>query len=214
MFRARTLAATAVGCTVLALTACGGDDDEASSSSSSSSPASSSSSAPATSSSSSAPSASGEATPPGTGLAVGESALLLLEKSSSAIGLVEVTVDGVREGTQAELDSLELGEDAEGLLPWYVDVTYTKVGDDADLGSSVLDTELDVFTTEGAPAASVIAFSAFEPCNDQSAPTEFTDGTTYSSCLLVAVRAGSTVGSVEFAPFDTDYSDAPVVWTA
>ncbi|SCX39702.1 hypothetical protein SAMN03159343_0749 [Klenkia marina] len=208
MSRSTSLVAV-LGVATLALAACGGSDEEAAAPTTTSSSSATSSSSEATSSSAAAP--AGDVTAPGTELALGESAVLELEYTGDT-GTVEVTVDAVRQGTQAELDSLEIGEDAAGLLPWYVDVTLTRVGGEGDLSNGTLDSDLDVVTTSGSPTASIIEFSTFEPCNGESAPDPFDPGTSYTTCILVAADAADAVGSIEFAPFDSDYEDAPVVW--
>lgn len=205
-----------LGAATLVLTACGGGEETAASTSSSSSSAEATSSSAAETTEETAASApAGDVAAPGTELGLGEPAVLELQYlSDGGTGTVEVTVDAIRQGTQAELDSLELGADAAGLLPWYVDVTLTRVGGEGDLANGDLASDLDIYTASGSPTSSIVEFSTFEPCNGQSAPDPFDPGTSYSTCVLVAADAADQVTSVKYGPFDSDYEDAPVVWTA
>ena len=151
-------------------------------------------------------------TGPGAELAVGEPAVLSLDFLPAGASPVELTVDGVRRGTQEELDALELGGAADGMLPLYVDVSLRRLAGDDGIPAGTLESDLDVVLATGAPLLTAVEPDGPEPCAVGRPPEPFTSGTGYTSCVLVVAAADAEVTRVEFGRPGSPYEEDPVVW--
>ena len=198
------------------LTACGGQvsgqaspatsaaSSAASTSSSAvtSAPGSSSASASSTTTAASSGPASGAGgslpafTPAGTQLAFGQQATVPFALSGNT-GALGVTVTGITQGTEADLASLELGDRAAGLTPYYVSIQVTNLtGADFDFSSLGLTYPL---LGDGTEAQEVSIIGDFTKCPNEDAGKDFhTAGKTYTTCVLGLAGGSSKVTGAKY----------------
>ncbi|MFC7574094.1 hypothetical protein ACFQX8_18025 [Klenkia terrae] len=99
-------------------------------------------------------------TGPGVELALGEPAVLSLDFLPAGASPVELTVDGVRRGTEEELDTLGLGGAADGMLPFSVDVSLRRLAGDDGTPAGTLESDLDVVLATGTPSLTAVELDA------------------------------------------------------
>lgn len=216
----RILSYAAAAAGLLALAACSGNKPVAAT-------AIAATSAPATSASSSVSSSTDTAPPTGSGsvaytkqgakLHLGQKADVPF-KSENVSGTIGVTVTGIDKGDPADIASLNLGDQANGLTPYYVRITVTD-----DSGSNFADTmvtSVHGVLPDGSDAQDVALFSTFDKCDNANAGENFTTaGASYQTCELVLAPGSTPVTSASYdeseytalAP-DTDYGTAPITW--
>lgn len=201
--------------TLLALSACNDDpasepDDEETSESTESTPteeptedtsATEETSAPEDEASSAPEAGSGDLTPPGTDLAIGESAVVKGDFAGEPI-TVEVTVTAVDEGTSDDIADIGLDENPEDFTPFYIKVDATLI--DGDGSSYDPAADFDGFVGDTG-AGTLITFGEFEPCNGESFEPDAQPGDTISTCAPVLADKGDVVDAVAYTAGD-DYS--------
>ena len=148
-------------------------------------------------------------TAPGTELAFGDPAVVALDDETPD-ALVEMVVNPLRQGTPEELTELQVPDTVGGETLYYLDLDITNVsapatGGDYDPNTSF---QLLVMQGDGEPAAPIINFVAFEPC-DEEMPEDLAVGESYRTCLTFLAAPGQTVDHVTFA---TDFSSEPITW--
>ena len=150
--------------------------------------------------------ASQEITPPGTELKIGETATVPYTFGGSE-GTIAITVTGSEKGEEADL--ADFGEDAEGLVPYFIRFKVENV-DGSDLSFSLV--TLSAVASDGRHTGELVTGDVEGKCENTSADDDFTTaGASYESCSLQASRPGLEVTG---AAFDRDeYADDPVVWT-
>jgi hypothetical protein len=158
----------------------------------------------------------GEFTAQGTELGLGEKAVVPF-KSNGKKGSVGVTVTKIEKGKPADLKPLELGAQAEGMVPFYIRITVSnESGTDfsfTSLGS------LEGLLDDGSPAQGVSVIGSFDKCDRGDAGEDFTTkGATYEACALALAPTGKVTGAVytdgeysDQAP-NTDYGAEPITW--
>lgn len=206
--RTRALALALVLAAAPTLLACGGDDDAAKETTTTTAEETTTTKAEADDSGAT----DAELTEAGAELAVGDTATVPFSSDDELVP-VEITVEGIEQGPAADLAELDLGDDAAGMVPWYVRVTIANPGS-TDLSFQDPGGNLDGLDDQGDPAGLVILMSSFEPCDSESAPDSFVDGASYETCLLYLVPEAGALQGVQYQEFDTPYYDDPVVWTA
>ena len=201
---------------VFSLAACGSDDkdsdkdaSEENTSEASESPseeasdeASESESASDSASASSGGAVDADLTAAGTELKLGESAVVPGDYGGNEYAL-EVTVNSIDPGTDADLKSLKL--DATQFDAFYVKVTAEVVSGDADGGDP---TDGLVALSGDTPARQIIEFGSFTPCNGEDFDGPSPAGTTLETCAPFAVAKGQKADSVAF----TDTEGDPIIW--
>lgn len=148
-------------------------------------------------------------TKPGSTLKVGESATIAASYAKRDL-VIKLTVKEIKEGTGADLESLDL--DGSKFTPYYVKVTGQVVSGDA-YGYNPASNLTGVIGER--PARKLIEFGKFEPCNGESFPTGVKPGDTLESCTTQVASKGEKVDSVVFASTGTDYDrfkGKPVTW--
>ena len=144
------------------------------------------------------PSSSGEGTTaPGSVLDLGETATVAWRPSAELEGLLEMSVDRVRQGRTRDFAGLVASGSVEGARPYYVDVTLTNAGD-SDLGGLEVPLYLrDTSDTLGPPWGFE---EPFTPCRSRPLPASFAPGRTVARCLVFFARAGATYDAVAYQP--------------
>lgn len=139
-------------------------------------------------------------------------------KSENISGTIGVTVTGIDKGDPADLAPLKLGDQANGLTPYYVRITVTD-----DSGSNFADTmvtSVHGVLPDGSDAQDVALFTSFDKCDNANAGEQFTTvGASYQTCELVLAPSATPVTSASYdesqytalAP-NTDYGTAPITW--
>lgn len=148
----------------------------------------------------------GEVTAPGTGLKVGDKAVLPFEYAKKK-GTLAVTVTAIDKGTAADLS--RFGERAKSLTPYFIKMKVENVGD-TDLPRAYV--KLRGLLDGGRSTGVSLIGDIPGKCDKESAPAEFGKGVSFETCSLAASRDGDVTGA-EFDEGDA-YSDKPVVWTA
>ncbi|MEU3273294.1 hypothetical protein ABZ639_20860 [Saccharomonospora sp. NPDC006951] len=195
--------AAAAAAIALGLSACGGDEEPATEGSGGEQEASQAGPKPE-------PIAQEDLTPPGTELAVGETAVLPFPDAPEPGGVVGVTVTAIEQGDPADIASFE---DSEGLVPYYLRV---KVENLSGTDLSFAQIGMRALTADGeSTGAFATSGSVVEgKCESQDAPPDFTSaGATFETCVLDAAEEGVEVTKAEFGNLP-DYAEAPIIWTA
>jgi hypothetical protein len=202
----------------LVLSACGGEDKPAATE-----PDGPTSEAATTTTeeSKAAPAGDVEITPQGTALAMGDKAVVPFLRGSEK-GMVGVTITKIDKGAPADLAPLELGAQADGLVPYYIRITVTNESG-TDFGGSSL-VSLNGLLADGSEAGGVYSVpESFEPCGKGSAGDDFvTAGTSYETCTIALAPESAQVtgASYDVDAYDdaapegakADYEAEPITW--
>jgi len=169
-----------------------------------------------------APASKGGYTPPGTKLAVGQTATVgwaaptLSLKTPGKVIKLQVTVVSLEKGTDADLKGIDLNADQRGSTPYFLKVKVQNLGakappsDEPDLG-------FDAFDDRRQEQGSVTFIGDFPRCEDNRKPEPFTRGKSYESCLTYLVPGGS-IKEVRWndGPAEpngvSEYYEKPIVW--
>jgi hypothetical protein len=169
--------------------------------------------------------AAGGLTPPGTHLALGQSATLgwvpaeIDLKPGAHKGLmIQVTVKSIEKGTIADFANVQLDAAQKKDTPYYVKVHFTALGSVAPPSDSDPAITLDGIDDRGQTQSSLIFLGTFDRCDDASAPKPFTNGKSYDTCLTYLVPGGGSIQKMQWANGPSNgtdvsaYFDKPVVW--
>lgn len=155
-------------------------------------------------------------TPPGSELAIGQTALVpithLLE------GEVELTVTGIRRGVNSEMTSVvgpDLAPRARRGTFWYVDVRITQVS--GRLGGYYLDPDVAAVVAGGRQISqwNMASGAPYAPCASRGLPLPGRAQDSVEDCLVFQTQAGAEVVGLEFGQFESPYdvrNGDPVVW--
>ena len=163
----------------------------------------------------------GDQTAPGSELAYGETALLNWMHYEHGEILLGVTVTGVREGTLADFDSLNLDEATAaqivGYTPFYIDFSIVK-GDlsqppieFSDAGSNI-----SGLNAGGADIPEFTVLGDFPLCDSASFEPTVDEGVAQASCQIYLVPSGQEFGFAQWSDYDTPfdkYDGAPITWS-
>jgi hypothetical protein len=172
----------------------------------------------------SAPAISSKLTPPGTKLAFGKPATVgwvpPSQFSSTAAHKairLQVTVDGIKKGTMADLKNVQIEGAPPNSTPYYVKVHVTNLGRTGP-GSDNPALTLQAIDDRGQEQRSITFLGNFQPCNDALPPKPFGHDKSFDSCLTYLVPGGGSINEVRWndGPSSADatskYFDNPVVW--
>ncbi|MGW2252390.1 hypothetical protein ACWCXH_19610 [Kitasatospora sp. NPDC001660] len=132
---------------------------------------------------------------PGTTAKIGDTVQVPFS-SGSTKGDITLTITSIEQGTQADLDSLKLGDKAKGMVPYYIHYTFTNVGA-TDLSYSSL-TSIRGLLADGSGAQDVALFGSFPKCTARSLPSGFTNGQSATGCQVSLAPAASKVAGAEY----------------
>ncbi|WP_410586110.1 hypothetical protein [Amycolatopsis sp. lyj-23] len=164
-----------------------------------------SSAAPAPSTGAATP--AGAVTEPGTGLKLGQRAVVPFKFGTAKSGTIAITVTAIEKGDNADL--AKYGDKAKGITPYYLRAKVENI-DGADLAYASLSLHA---LGPGGRSTGVIITGSTDRCESGSAGKDFTTaGATFETCTLQGAREGN---SVEAATYDKGdgYYKSPVVWT-
>jgi hypothetical protein len=223
----RITAWSAAAVLALGLAACGGSSSGGSAppSTGATAPpsAAAATTAPAASGGSSAPVGTNGLTPPGTHLALGQDAMVGWVPDGGGEGApaglkLQVDVVSIVKASMSDFKNVDLTGAQKSSTPYYVTVkikalgaTPPKSGDDPAI-------TFDAIDDRGQQQESVTFFGTFQPCNDNTPPKPFTDGKSYTSCLVYLMPGGGSIQKVQWAdgPSGSDgvtpYFDKPIIW--
>jgi hypothetical protein len=161
-------------------------------------------------------------TPPGSQLAVGQSAVLPLHLPYKGSIPAQVTVTAIDAGTLAEFQAagFKVPPDAMDRKPYYVSYTVTALGD-ADLSGNSLGMlfGLDDRNEEHMETLTMSNFSGarFDRCKQGTFKNGDRNGSSYQSCKIFLVNANGAITGVRFKGGGDEnqaYFQSPVVWRA
>ncbi|MDH6134976.1 hypothetical protein P3T37_004386 [Kitasatospora sp. MAA4] len=219
---AQAIIGLAIG--ALALTACGPDTPDPTPTKSASSQPSSgggfgggstggdSSTPSAVSTPSSAPTAApapaggggGATATAGQSFKIGQAATLPFSYGSTK-GTISLTVTSIQMGASSDLDSLKLGDQVKGMVPYYIHYSVKNVGN-TDLSFSTVD-HMKGLLPDGTDAQDLMLIGTFDKCPNDSLPSGFTNGQTAQGCSVsLAPSSAVKVASAEYwgDPFTMD----------
>ena len=162
-----------------------------------------------------------EMTPPGTHLAVGQSAVLPFHVPYKGSIPARVTVTAIEPGSLAEFQQagFKVPADAADRKPYYVSYTVTALGG-SDLGGNSLGMlyGLDDRNDEHSETLTMSNFSGarFDRCRQDSFKNGAGNGSSYSSCKIFLVQNTGAITGLRFkggGDENAAYFRNPVVWT-
>jgi hypothetical protein len=131
---------------------------------------------------------------------------------------LEVSVNGIKQGTLDDFKNIELDADQKRSTPYYVTITV-KALEDVQVGTDDPDIAFKAIDDRGQEQGEVIFFGEFERCDNADVPRPFTSGKSYDSCLTYLVPGGGSIEEVRWndGPSKknqvTPYFDKPIVWS-
>lgn len=141
-----------------------------------------------------------EMTEPGAGLDLGETATVAWEPRSDQVGVLEITVDRVRQARWRQFQGWSLDRQTRQSTPYFVDATVTNVGED-DLG----DTDVPLYLLDDSDT--LIQASEFKgrfkPCPSRGLPDSFESGDEQQVCLVYLAPQQGTFQAISFRPTET-----------
>jgi len=150
-------------------------------------------------------------TVPGSALALGEKAVVNF-KTGTNEGILGITVTAIEKGVHEDLAPLQLGEKANGQVPYYIRATVSNEGGD-DMSFTPAP-GLSGLLPDGTGAGRVSIIGDFEKCPNTSAPKDFNSkGTSYETCELAVAPEATSVASAAFDEGD-QYQGAALTWKA
>lgn len=138
-------------------------------------------------------------TQPGTSLALGKPATVVLDLGDGAASAVTVIVDEVRKGTLKDFRFFSLDEQSSTATPYYVDLTVRNDGP-AGLGGSSLPVLAHSSAETVYPASELVG--DFEPCPSSALPGRFLSGASATLCFIYLVPKGETLRTIDLQPSD------------
>jgi hypothetical protein len=164
---------------------------------------------------------SGDVAAPGSEFKIGETAIL---PYTTAINRkdqnIEVTVIGIRKGSQDDFASLNAKSQKQlaDVVPYYVELTIKKGSPDVDelAYNSVSSSQIGALDQDGDRVSPLLIFGTFEPCDSPSFGKEIDQGETATLCVPFAGSSAMEVTSVTWHDYDSPYSTSdgkPVVWS-
>ncbi|MFE9483469.1 hypothetical protein ACFYNM_33325 [Streptomyces spororaveus] len=209
------VALTVVGS--LALTGCKNGDEELPAQPAASAPGS----APASSGAPASPATGGSAAPagaPGTAKSgqvfkIGEAAEIPYDYGDFKGSRVALTVTTIEQGTPADLEGLNLGDKANGKVPYYIRYTVKNIGTTDMSYASV--GHVKGLLGDGTEAQSLAVIGKFEKCKEESMPKGFANGQTQTSCAIaLAPSAQTKVAGAEYwgNPYNAASKGKGIAW--
>lgn len=140
----------------------------------------------------------GAAVKPGAVLKLGEAATLDYV-SGAKKSTISINVTSIDAGSPADLANLKLtgSGSVQGMTPFYIKYTVTNAGS-TDLSYSSA-SSMHGLMADGGMANPLILFGGSIPqCADNTAPSGFTQGKSYQTCVIALAPAGSKVAGAEW----------------
>jgi hypothetical protein len=201
----------------LAAYGCGSSGSSQSSSTAASSP--STTEATTSSSASTGQSKTAGTTAPGATLALGAAALVDYQPGglpNSPTFHLKVSVLGLKKGSQADMNGVDLEKAQQGDTPYYVTLRVENVGS-GDAAAEQNDPIVGFQATDdrGQEGQELTVLGTFRPCESTTEPKHLTHGVSYQSCAIYMVGGGGSIVQEEWTGSGGDaYSEKPIVWKA
>lgn len=156
---------------------------------------------------------SGDYTEAGTELGLGEAAAFSYTYGTDSTGDVEVSLDEIVQGSEADIADVE---NADGMVPYYLNFTVTGGAGAENLANATMsNSDFDGLLEGDQTAGSLIIMGGFEPCENDSLPDDFAEGSTAGFCVPALAPSGAEVVGAHYAKNDTDYDQfdgEPIIW--
>lgn len=127
---------------------------------------------------------------------MGQTATVPFSYGSNKGGQIALTVTGIDAGTPADLSTLNLGDKAKGMSPFYIRYTIKNTGN-TDLSFSSVG-HMKGLLDGGSEAGTVLTIGKFDKCPSDSLPKGFTNGQTQNSCAIALAPTGTKVTGAEY----------------
>lgn len=115
----------------------------------------------------------------------------------STKGTIALTVTSIQMGASSDLDSLKMGDQVKGMIPYYIHYSVKNVGS-TDLSFSTVD-HMKGLLPDGTEAQDLMLIGTFDKCPNDSLPSGFTNGQTAQGCAVsLAPSAAVKVTSAEY----------------
>jgi hypothetical protein len=193
---------------LLPLSACGGGDSDPGAGGSSGSSGGDASDGAATEASPYLPVPDGvELTAQGSGLDVGDTAVVAYEPRQDSVGALEITVNKLVDADFDDFVGWKLTPETRKTNPYFVEATVKNVGDTNLAGQGV-----PLYAVDGNNKlieASTFQ-STFKPCSPESFPQPFKSGDKGKFCLVYLAPDKGELTAVSFRPVE-DFD--PITWT-
>ncbi|MFD5431050.1 hypothetical protein ACFWJ4_02540 [Kitasatospora sp. NPDC127067] len=142
-----------------------------------------------------APAPAGSAPAAGTTLKLGDAATIPFS-SGSTKGTIALAVTSIEKGDPADLTSLNLGDKAKGLVPYYIHYKVTNAGS-TDLSYTSVN-HMKGLLADGTEAQELMVIGSFPKCKSESLPKGFTNGQSATSCAVAMSPEASKVAGAEY----------------
>ncbi|MBV8933962.1 MAG: hypothetical protein JOZ47_05980 [Kutzneria sp.] len=162
-------------------------------------------------SSAGAPAPAGGTAKPGSTFPIGTQAALSYSYAYNT-GTLGLAITSIEKGDPADLASLNLGEKAKGLVPYYIRMTATNLSG-SDFKNADVNGYVKGLLPDGTEADEVSIFGDFAKCPNDDAPQDFTTkGATFKSCALALAPQTSSVVGAEWWETPYGFGEKAVTW--
>jgi hypothetical protein len=129
---------------------------------------------------------------------------------------LQLTVLGIKKGSQTELDGVELEKSEQGKTPYYVTLRIENIGSgDAGAEENQPASAFQATDDRGQQGQELTVLGNFRPCPNVTQPKQFTHGVTYQTCVIYMVGGNGSIVGEEWTGSGADaYSENPIVWKA
>jgi hypothetical protein len=155
-------------------------------------------------------------TQPGAKLKLGQTAHvkfkpLTAPATSKKTYKLDVTVLKIEKGTIGDFKSVNLDAAQKRSTPYYVSVRVSNPGTEVPVKNDDPDIRFGGIDDRGQQQRSVTFIGTFARCDDKTAPTPFSTGKSYDSCLVYLIPGGGSIQQVNWSGADA-YVLKPVTW--
>lgn len=129
---------------------------------------------------------------------------------------LQLTVLGIKKGSQTELDGVELEKSEQGKTPYYVTLRIQNVGSgNAAAEENQPAASFQAIDDRGQQGQELTVLGTFRPCPSVTQPKNFTHGVTYQTCVIYMVGGDGSIVQEEWTGNGSDpYTENPIVWKA
>jgi hypothetical protein len=129
---------------------------------------------------------------------------------------LQLTVLGIKRGSQTELDGVELEKSEQGKTPYYVTLRIQNIGSgDAAAEENQPAAAFQAIDDRGQQGQELTVLGNFRPCPNVNQPKQFTRGVTYQTCVIYMVGGNGSIVQEEWTGNGADaYSENPIAWKA
>ncbi len=143
----------------------------------------------------------------GARLAFGQTATVIYEPDQKTGTVLELAVEGARQGSTADFKGYILNDYTRAATPYYVDVRVRNVGDGTVGPTAVPLWGVDAQNTLLPPATFTTRFAT---CPSEELPARFAPGDTLRTCLVYLAPERGRLTAVSFRP---NQQFEPIQWT-